>query len=66
MKIYNTFEEIEYDLKRLNLERKIAYEELKGIKSDFKEDLQPLNWVQTVFKFAAKYGFFMLLKKIVK
>ncbi|WP_431135934.1 hypothetical protein [Psychroserpens mesophilus] len=66
MKHYRTFNEIEYDLKRLNLERQIAFEELKGIRSDVKEDLKPLHWLQTVLKYVTKYGSFLLLKKIVK
>ena len=63
---YSNFEEIEADLKRLNLERKITLEELKLIKNDFKEDFRPLNWIQGGIKFAAKYGVFILLKKLLK
>ena len=66
MKHYKTFEDIEYDLKRLNLERQIAFEELKGFKGQVKEDLSPLSWLQTVAKYITKYGSFLLLKKIVK
>lgn len=66
MKHYNTFDEIEYDLKRLSLERQIAFEELKGIKAEVKEDLKPFNWLQTAIKYITKYGSFLLLKKIVK
>lgn len=66
MRQYTTFEEIDYDIKRLNLERQIAFEELKGVKSNFQEDLKPAHWLQTVFKYVTKYGFFMLLKKIVR
>ncbi|WP_299334147.1 hypothetical protein [uncultured Psychroserpens sp.] len=66
MKDYTTFEEIEYDLKRLKLERQIAYEELKGIKGDIKEDLKPIHWMQTALKYVGKYGSYVLIKKIVK
>lgn len=66
MKQYKTFDEIEYDLKRLTLERQIALEELKGIKGEVKENLKPYNWLQTVIKYLTKYGSFLLLKKIVK
>ena len=66
MKQYQTFEDIEYDLKRLNLERQIALEELKGVKGDIKEDLKPVHWLQTVIKYATKYGSYLILKKIVK
>ncbi|MCK8482055.1 hypothetical protein [Psychroserpens algicola] len=66
MKNYTTFEEIEYDLKRLSLERQIALEELKGVKSELKDDLKPVHWMQTVFKYASKYGSLLLLKKIIK
>lgn len=63
-KTYTTFEEIEFDLKRLNLERQIAYEELKGIKGEFKEDLQPANWVQSIIGAVSKYGLFVIFKRI--
>ena len=66
MKQYRTFEDIEFDLKRLSLERQIAFEELKGIKGEVKDDLKPLNWLQTLMKYATKYGSYLLLKKIVK
>jgi hypothetical protein len=66
MKQYKTFEEIDYDLKRLNLERQIAFEELKGFKGEVKEDLKPLHWIQTLIKYASKYGSYLLLKKIIK
>ena len=66
MKKYTTFEDIEYDLKRLDLERQIAFEELKELKGDFKDDLRPAHWVQTGLKYAAKFGSLMLLKKLIK
>lgn len=66
MKQYQSFEEIETDLKRLNLERKIALEEMKLLKSEFKADLKPVNWVSTVLNVAGNYGFYRLLKKFLK
>ncbi|WP_191859089.1 hypothetical protein [Hanstruepera ponticola] len=63
---YRNFQEVEADLKRLNLERKIAWEELKLVKNDFKEDLQPYNWIQSMIRIAGKYGAFILLKKLFK
>ncbi|QRM89783.1 hypothetical protein FG167_11275 [Lacinutrix sp. WUR7] len=66
MKTYNSFKDIDNDLKKLDLERQIAWEELKLVKEEFKEDLQPLNWVNTALKIAGKMGGYMLLKKIIK
>lgn len=66
MKIYKSFDEIEYDLTRLKLEQQIAWEEIKGVKNEFKQDIQPLNWVSTGMKVAGKYGAFVLLKKLMK
>lgn len=66
MNNYKTFEEIELDLKRLSLERQIAIEELKGLKGEIKEDLKPSVWLQTIWKYAYKYGAIMLLKKIIR
>lgn len=66
MKTYNSFKDIDNDLKKLDLERQIAWEELKLVKEEFKEDLQPLNWVSSALKVVGKMGGFMLLKKIIK
>lgn len=64
--MYNNFEEIEYDLQRLDLERKIALEELKGLKQEVKEDLSPYNWLSTSISLVKKYGILYLIKKILK
>ena len=66
MKIYKSFDEIDFDLNKLKLERQIAWEEMKGIKNDFQEDMKPLNWVNTGLKVAGKYGFIVLLKKLIR
>ncbi len=66
MKTYNSFEDIELDLKRLSLERQIGIEQMKAVKNEFAEDLKPLNWVSTAVKVAGKYGLFVLLKKMFK
>lgn len=66
MKTYETFEEIDNDLKKLKLERDIAIEELKIVKYNFEEFLKPINWLTTVFRMASKYGFLLVIKKIFK
>ena len=43
MKVYSSFKDIENNLKRLRLERDIAWEELKLMKNEYKEDLKPLQ-----------------------
>jgi len=66
MRAYESFEQIEADLKRLSLERQIGLEELKLVKNDFQDSLKPLNMLKGVFKFASKYGALVLLKKIFR
>tara|TARA_B100001971_G_C18188774_1_gene537285 strand:- start:466 stop:666 length:201 start_codon:yes stop_codon:yes gene_type:complete len=66
MKQYRTQEDIKRDLRRLQLEKQIAWEELKVVKSEFKETLQPYTWLQTGFKMASKVGVMMLIKKIIR
>ena len=63
-KNYSSFEEIDYDLKLLNLERKISIEELKGLKYDLQEDLSPYTWLRTGLRLFGKFGKIMLLKKL--
>ncbi|HLV39584.1 hypothetical protein [Xanthomarina sp.] len=63
---YTNFKQIETDLKLLNLQRKVSWEELKLIKTEFKEDLRPFNWVETLIKGAGKYGVFVLFRKLFR
>ncbi|KZS38868.1 hypothetical protein AWE51_14910 [Aquimarina aggregata] len=65
-KTYTSFKEIEQDLRKLNLQRQIHLEEVKLIKSEFKEELQPYQWVSTIFSAVKKYGTFYLIKKLFK
>lgn len=66
MKIYSDMQSVERDLKILDLERKIAWEEIKVVKEEYKEDFKPLNWIQYGLKLAGKFGAMVLLKKIIK
>ena len=51
IKTYQSFDEIDRDLKRLSLERRIAIEELKMVKSDFEDSLRPISILISVFDF---------------
>ncbi|WP_419213122.1 DUF6327 family protein [Maribacter sp. X9] len=64
--MYKNFAEIEFDLKRLKLERQIALEEIKGLKQDVKDDLSPYSWVSTVISAVKKYGILYLIRKVIK
>jgi hypothetical protein len=66
MKSYESFAEIERDLKQLSLEREIAFEELKMVKNDFEESIKPISILSSAVKFFSKYGVLMLVKKIFK
>lgn len=66
MKIYNSFDEIEFELKKLSLERQIAVEELRARGYELKEELKPVNWILSILKLTKKFGIIMLLKKIFK
>ncbi|WP_378175474.1 DUF6327 family protein [Aquimarina sp. SS2-1] len=65
-KTYHSFEEIERDLKTYSLQRQISLEELKLLKSELKEDLQPNQWVLTLFSAVKKYGIYYLIKRLFK
>ncbi|WP_396636840.1 hypothetical protein [Maribacter sp. R77961] len=64
--MYTNFDQVEYDLKRLNLEREIALEEIKGLKQDVKEDLSPYSWMSTILSSVKKYGMLYLIRKIIR
>ncbi|WP_159947089.1 DUF6327 family protein [Polaribacter septentrionalilitoris] len=63
---YESFNEIEADLKKLYLEKEIAYEELKIVKHDFEDHLKPLNWLNSILKMISKYGVLLMIKKMFK
>lgn len=65
MNTYTTFKDIEQDLKRLKLERDIAWEELKLVKNEYKEDLKPMNWVSSALILTGKYGFIAIIKRLI-
>ncbi|OAD45813.1 DUF6327 family protein [Polaribacter atrinae] len=66
MKTYKSFEEIEIDLRQLSLEKQIALEELKMVKSDFEESLKPMSLLSNVVTAFGKFGTLMFIKKIFK
>lgn len=66
MKEYNTFDDIDKDLKRFNLERKIAWEELKLVQGKVEEDLKPVNVIVTVLKVIGKVGMFKLIRRVIR
>ncbi|MBP2830712.1 hypothetical protein J8281_00815 [Aquimarina sp. U1-2] len=63
---YTSFKEIEQDLRKLHLRRQIYLEEMKLIKSEFKEDLQPYQWVSTVLSAVKKYGIFYMIRRLFR
>ena len=66
MKTYQSFKEIEHDLKTLNLKRQIALEELKMSKHDLQESVTPHKWLTTALNAAKKYGIIYLVRRILK
>ena len=66
VKTYKNSASVERDLKILDLERKIAFEEIKLLKEDYKEDLKPINWLYSGLKFASKFAGALIIKKILK
>ena len=66
MKQYNNLKEVSHDLKRLSLERQIAWEEMKGLKEDFKESVQPYNWFGPILSSAKQYGILYLIRLLFK
>ena len=66
MKIYQSFDEINTDLRQLSLEKQIALEELKLVKSDFEESIKPMTLISNVVTTLGKFGTLMFIKKIFK
>lgn len=66
MKTYTTLIDVEKDIEKLQLERKIAIEELKSIKNSYLEKLKLVNITVSALKFASKYGALHYLKYLFK
>jgi hypothetical protein len=66
MKVYNSFEQIDQDLKKLNLERQIAVEELKMTQNQIKSELSLVNWLDAILMSVIKYGGTFVIKRFVK
>lgn len=66
MKVYTSIEQINQDLKRLKLEREIAWEEMKGLQHEVKEDLSAYNWIGTAFSAVKKYGIIYMIRKMFR
>lgn len=66
MKNYQSFHDIEQDLKRLKLERHIALEEMKLSKNKLKDNFYQNSWLNLAIGVVGKYGFYVLLKRFIK
>lgn len=65
MRNYRNKTEISRDLKILKLKRDISLEELKLVRSQFKEDLSMNNWIQAGIKTFSKVGLYRFIRKII-
>ncbi|WP_136482435.1 hypothetical protein [Cognatitamlana onchidii] len=66
MKVYKNIESIERDLKILDLERKIALEELKLLKNDYENSFRLPNWFQSGLSILNKASTILMLKRVFK
>ncbi|MDT0294683.1 DUF6327 family protein [Mesonia ostreae] len=64
MKIYNSYEEVDHDLKILKLQTEINKEKMKINVEDIKEDLSPISIVSGIVSSIAKKAF--ILKAVGK
>jgi len=66
MKQYKSYNDIERDLKRLELERQIAWETMALQKNKISDELKPTQWIITAYRMAQRYGVFMLVRRFFK
>lgn len=64
MRIYNTLEEIDQDLKVYDLQRKIAVEEAKAAGLTLQQRFVPNNLTSVILKLARRWGMVWLMRKI--
>jgi len=63
---FNSFKELEMELKRLSLEREIAKEKLKGSKLEIQSEIDSINWLKSAVNVFKKYGALVLLRRLLK
>jgi len=66
VKTYRNTEEVEKALSVLRLKRSIKVEELKYIKNEFSAEFKPFKFISIGYSLFKKYGFFLLLRKLLK
>lgn len=66
MKVYESLQEIEEDLKIYDLERKIAEEEAKNMGYAIQKGIVPNSITKSILRMAGKYGLMVLIKKILR
>ena len=66
MNPFNSFKELEMELRRLSLEREIAKERLKGSKLEIQSEIDSINWLKSAVNILKKYGALVFLRKILK
>ncbi|SFR54865.1 hypothetical protein SAMN04490243_2840 [Robiginitalea myxolifaciens] len=64
MRIYDSLEEIEQDLRVYDLQRQIAVEEAKAAGLTFQQRFIPNNLTSMVLKLARRWGMVWLMRKI--
>ena len=65
MKVFNSFNQVEFELRKLNLERKISIEELRAKGYEMK-GIFSFNWKSSAIKSVGKFGLLFLLKRLFK
>ncbi|WP_067150285.1 hypothetical protein [Pseudotamlana agarivorans] len=65
MRRYKDMKHVDQELKILKLQRAIAWEEIKGLKEDYKEDFKLEHWLHTALRLGGQYGLVLLFKKIM-
>jgi len=63
---FDSFKELELELKRTRLKRNIAKERLKATKLGVQSDIASINWLQKTLDGIKKYGSILLLRKLFK
>lgn len=61
---YTSFDQLETEIRKLNLQRSIAKEQLKHLGLEVKRDLSSLSWIKNGLSGLAKYGSLLLIKKL--
>ncbi|WP_343487306.1 hypothetical protein [Allomuricauda sp. d1] len=66
MNRFNSFEELDLELKQVYLKKEIAKERIKGLGLEVQHELNSISWLKKGLNGIIKYGALLFVRKLIK